>query len=173
MVLNCDYQPLSPTTFRRALALIRRGRAEVVEDPRYLKDRGQMRSLTFSFRLPEIIRMLRMVNFNGSKVVLKKRAVIERDEHTCQYCGVAGVAMTVDHVQPKSRGGKGTWENLVCSCKRCNTLKDDRTPAQAGLRLRRIPREPSRTQMLRVTVRGRNWIEMMSNGTFSIGEETA
>ncbi|MEL0041039.1 MAG: HNH endonuclease, partial [Ilumatobacter sp.] len=69
------------------------------------------------------------------QAVLSRRAVFARDDHTCQYCG--GPADSIDHVLPRSRGGGHDWENLVAACRRCNLAKRDRTPEEAGMRLRR------------------------------------
>jgi 5-methylcytosine-specific restriction endonuclease McrA len=66
----------------------------------------------------------------------------KRDNHTCQYCGSNKGAMTVDHIQPQSRGGKNTWENCVTSCEKCNHKKADRTPKEAGMHLLSSPTKP-------------------------------
>jgi 5-methylcytosine-specific restriction endonuclease McrA len=165
MVIGNDYMPLGETTLSRALALVRNGRAEVI------LDHGVYRSMILIFRLPKIIRMLLPISFSGHKVSLSSKNVFLRDKHTCQYCGVVGGRLTIDHVIPKSRGGKDTWENWVTCCFADNQRKNNRTPAEANMRLRRQPQEASLRQILMVTVRGREWFEMMQNGTFSIGEE--
>ena len=72
----------------------------------------------------------------------RKKAVLWRDRYTCQYCGQKGGELTVDHVLPKSRGGKSTWDNLVAACRSCNLRKGDRTPEEAGMRLLRPPKPP-------------------------------
>jgi hypothetical protein len=77
------------------------------------------------------------------KVALTKKNVLIRDDHSCQYCGLRGERlMTVDHVVPKSRGGESTWENLVCACMRCNNRKNNRTPHEANMALKKKPRQP-------------------------------
>jgi 5-methylcytosine-specific restriction endonuclease McrA len=164
-VLNIDFLYLGETTLARAFSLVRDGRAEI------LSDRGEMRTVSVAFRIPRIIRMLTMVDFRRRKVPLTKRNVIERDESVCQYCGTTEGRMTVDHVQPRSKGGPDTWENLVCCCRPCNSRKDSHDLRRAGMELRRQPKEPSLVQMLRISTRGRNVMEMIWNGTFSIGDE--
>ena len=67
--------------------------------------------------------------------------MLDRDGHRCGYCG--GPATTIDHVRPRSRGGKNHWLNTVAACGGCNQRKGDRTPAEAGLRLRFEPTAPT------------------------------
>lgn len=73
-----------------------------------------------------------------------RRGILERDNYTCQYCGnrFPEKQLNLDHVFPESRGGKSNWQNLVCSCLTCNSLKADRTPQEAGMRLLRQPFAP-------------------------------
>ena len=88
--------------------------------------------------MPSIIRMLYYIRRPMQKVALTKKNVLIRDDHICQYCGLRGERlMTVDHVTPKSRGGPSTWENLVCACMRCNNRKNNRTPREANMSLKR------------------------------------
>jgi 5-methylcytosine-specific restriction endonuclease McrA len=158
---------LGETSIARALALVHRGRAEIV------RQRGKMSSVALTFIVPDIIRMLAMVSFRGRKAVLSKRAIFARDNETCQYCGLRGGKLTVDHVHPKSRGGPDTWGNLTTACVGCNQRKNNRTPTEAGMRLRRIPREPSLVQTIRITARGQSWLDLMADGAFSLGETFA
>ena len=74
---------------------------------------------------------------------ITRRAVFARDEHSCQYCGVEGVRLTVDHVLPRSRGGPSSWDNAVTACAPCNLRKGDRSLEESGLVLHRIPRAPA------------------------------
>jgi len=75
--------------------------------------------------------------------------VFIRDAYECQYCGAA--AENVDHVVPRSRGGQHVWENVVASCRRCNSNKENRSPAEVGLKLRRLPRAPRGSHFLVVS----------------------
>jgi 5-methylcytosine-specific restriction endonuclease McrA len=167
MVLNACYSPLGETSIARAMTLVRTGRAEV------LRDRGPMHSTSIIVCIPDIIRLFAYVAFSQRKVPLTKRAVIARDNATCQYCGTTNARMTLDHVVPQSRGGPNTWSNLVCACFRCNQVKNDLTLAQSGFKLKKIPKEPSFHQMLLQSGRGRNWRDLFAHGTFSLGDEVA
>jgi 5-methylcytosine-specific restriction endonuclease McrA len=138
LVLNSTYEALNITTFKRAVKLLFSGKAEVVH-------RGEAEILTpvFAMRMPTIIRMLYFIRRPMQRPGLTKKNVLLRDDYECQYCGSrAGQSMTVDHVLPKSRGGRSSWENLVCACVRCNNRKNDRTPEDANMPLKRKPRAP-------------------------------
>ncbi len=114
------------------------GKAELVHG----RDRT-IASTTFEMRMPSIIRMLYYIKRPMQKVALTKKNILIRDDHTCQYCGAHGDRMmTVDHVVPRSKGGASDWENLVCACMRCNNRKNNRTPRDANMELRRKPRQP-------------------------------
>jgi 5-methylcytosine-specific restriction endonuclease McrA len=78
---------------------------------------------------------------------LSRRNILERDGHTCQYCGHFGD--TIDHVHPRSRGGGNSWANCVCACAPCNRKKKNMTPREAGMKLLSQPRRPSGIPWLR------------------------
>jgi 5-methylcytosine-specific restriction endonuclease McrA len=139
LVLNASLEPLNVTSLKRAVRLVYSGKAEVVHD------RGRaIDTPTFQMRLPSVIRMLYYITMKPRPIALTKKNVLLRDDYTCQYCGraTARATATVDHFVPSSRGGKSTFENLVCCCSPCNGRKKDRLPAEAGMHLRRKPRRP-------------------------------
>lgn len=94
--------------------------------------------------VPEIVLVTRYGEVPKHTVKFSRVRILKRDKFTCQYCGAQpGMAdLTMDHVLPASRGGKTDWENCVASCYDCNARKADRTPAEAGIRLRRPARVP-------------------------------
>jgi 5-methylcytosine-specific restriction endonuclease McrA len=83
---------------------------------------------------------------------LSRRNIIKRDGNKCAYCGKKETNLTIDHILPKARGGKDTWENLVASCVRCNNKKGDRTPEEAGLELNVRPYKPNYIMFLKNSV---------------------
>jgi 5-methylcytosine-specific restriction endonuclease McrA len=94
-----------------------------------------------SFPSPLVIRLRYVVKVPyHRKTSLSRRAVFARDNHRCQYCG--GVAESIDHVMPRSRGGLHAWDNVVAACRKCNLGKRDRTPDEAGMRLATLPMTP-------------------------------
>jgi 5-methylcytosine-specific restriction endonuclease McrA len=132
LVLNASYEPLSIVSSRRAVCLVIDEKAELIEAD--LVD--VMRSATLTVPRPTVVRLRYMVKTPRRTVTaVSRRAVFARDEYRCQYCG--GRADSIDHVVPKSRGGRHEWENLAAACRPCNTRKRDRTPDEAGMRLQR------------------------------------
>jgi 5-methylcytosine-specific restriction endonuclease McrA len=136
LVLNASYEPLSVVPVRRAVVLVLRERADVVAS------NGMVwRSEKLDLASPSVIRLRTFVKVPYSRrVPLNRKTVFLRDGHECQYC--ARPAENLDHVVPKSQGGTHTWENVVASCRRCNSRKGGRTPHEAGLALRRHPIAP-------------------------------
>lgn len=136
LVLNASYQPLCVVPVRRALVLALKGKAEV------LHRNGQVfRSETLELQAPTVVRLNYFVKVpHRARASLSRRAVFIRDNFECQYCGSA--AENVDHVIPRSRGGTHTWENVVASCRPCNSRKENRAPQDLGMRLRHAPRPP-------------------------------
>ena len=137
LVLNQNYQPLNVCNARRAIVLLGLGKAELMEN-----GRGHIHSVTQTFTIPSIIRLIYMVKRPLMQRRLSRRAVFYRDAFTCQYCGKQTRALTLDHVLPRSRGGAHAWENVVSACIPCNHRKAGATPAGAGMRLLREPRTP-------------------------------
>ncbi|CAN5266906.1 MAG: HNH endonuclease [Acidimicrobiia bacterium] len=136
LVLNATYEPLSVVTARRAVVLVVRERAEVVESNGHI-----YHSEHLVIAAPSVIKLRRYVKVRlDRRTPLNRRAVFLRDEHACQYCGRP--AENIDHVVPRSQGGSHTWDNVVAACRRCNTRKGGRTPEQAGVSLIRQPGAP-------------------------------
>ncbi len=134
LVLNASYEPLNITSWRRAVVLLIKGKAEQLENNgKYLYP---------EFPLPTVIRLLYYVRIPYKEIPLTRRNILERDRHTCQYCSYKGEGLTLDHVLPRSRGGGDTWENLVAACVRCNVKKGNRTPKEANMNLLTRPRRP-------------------------------
>ncbi|MGF1590160.1 MAG: HNH endonuclease [Pleurocapsa sp.] len=134
LVLNASYEPLNITSWRRAVVLLIKGKAEQLEH------RGQI--VYSDFPLPTVIRLRYYVRVPYKEIPLTRRNVLERDANTCQYCKAKGDQLTIDHVVPRSRGGGDTWENLVAACVRCNVKKGNRTPKESEMTLQTKPRRP-------------------------------
>ena len=135
LVLNASYEPLNITTWRRAVVLMLKGKAEGIEH--------NGRLIYADFASPTVIRLRHYVNVPYKAIPLTRRNVLYRDEYRCQYCNVSGGdSLTIDHVIPRSRGGQDVWDNVVCACVRCNIKKGNRTPKEAGMELNIQPRKP-------------------------------
>jgi 5-methylcytosine-specific restriction endonuclease McrA len=130
LVLNATYEPVNVCGARRAIVLILKGAALAEEECE-----GEVHA-------PSVIRLLEYHRIPYQSRVLSRKNILIRDRHTCQYCGTTLTTseLTLDHVIPRSQGGKSTWENLVACCYPCNNSKGDRTPEQAQLKLLRQPR---------------------------------
>ena len=138
LVLNASYEPLSVVPVRRAIVLVLRDRADVIETNGKVWHSEQL-----DFASPSVIRLRNFVKVPyARRVPLNRKTVFLRDEFACQYC--TGSAENIDHVVPKSQGGMHTWENVVAACRPCNTRKGDRTPDEAGMPLRVRPTAPRR-----------------------------
>lgn len=151
LLLNVTYEPLKIISWTRAMTLWCQDKIEILEE----HDRT-VRSVSFSFKLPSVVRLLRFVRIRqrADYVPFTRANIFARDGHRCQYCGkeFESEDLTYDHVVPASQGGRRTWENIVTACVPCNSEKDARTPAQAGLKLLRQPKKPSSSPALRISV---------------------
>ncbi|HEX2031384.1 MAG TPA: HNH endonuclease [Actinomycetota bacterium] len=136
LVLNASFEPLAVVAARRAVVLVLKEKAQIVES-----NGAVFRSQRLQIPAPSVVRLNYFVRVPfRARASLTRRAVFARDEWTCQYCG--STAENVDHVIPRSRGGEHVWENVVAACRRCNSRKENRLPHQAGLTLRREPFAP-------------------------------
>lgn len=141
LVLNASYEPLCVVHLHRAVVLVLAEKAEPVEVT------GSLRSATTEIPAPSVIRLKHMVKIPYRKDVrFSRRGIMARDRFMCSYCDRR--ADTIDHVIPRSRGGENSWANVVAACRRCNSRKADRTPAEAGMTLLRPPREPQGTKAI-------------------------
>lgn len=137
LVLNQDYQPLSVCSIQRSIKLLFLEKAEMLHD----NPNKYLRSPSVSFQYPTVIRLRRYIRVPFNKVVLTRKNIMKRDQFTCQYCGNKS-RLTIDHILPKSRGGKDSWENLSTACESCNVRKGNRTPEEAEMQLLNKPYRP-------------------------------
>jgi 5-methylcytosine-specific restriction endonuclease McrA len=146
LVLNATYEPINVCTVRRAVVLLLKDKAEVIEHAGW-----DLHSATRTIHRPVVIRLVSYVRIprDTHRRKITRRAVFARDGWTCQYCG-SRANLTVDHVIPRSKGGASTWENIVASCAPCNRRKGDALPRQVGMRLLRQPRMPNPSVFIQV-----------------------
>ena len=138
LVLNQSYEPLNICRVRRAVVLLYQDKAEMLEN-----GSGFIHSANFEFPVPSVIRLALMIkrpHRSGRK--LTRLEIFKRDHDTCQYCGKETRQLTLDHVIPRYRDGRRTWENMVSACVPCNRRKAGRTPKEAGMRLIHPPSQP-------------------------------
>ncbi len=156
LVLNKNFQPVRLTNAKQGFLLLYLGRARALDSAFEPHDFQHWSARTLSDADETIgtprgpIAVPRLLQLNGfsrmpqSPLRLSRKNIFLRDKYTCQYCGVRPTVkeLNLDHVQPRSRGGRSTWENLVTSCRRCNMNKANQTPDEAGLTLRTRPHRP-------------------------------
>jgi 5-methylcytosine-specific restriction endonuclease McrA len=141
LLLDCNYLAVSIITWRKALLLLARNKADGLGLGVSKVIEGNKISV------PSILRLNHPIPYNcfSNRIRFTKRNTFLRDHNKCQYCGVilTRSTSTIDHVFPKSRGGKTTYANCVACCKPCNNSKRNRTPEEAGITLSRKPKTPS------------------------------
>jgi len=151
LLLNASYEPLKVVDWRKAITLWCQGKVEVIA----VHDR-EIRSVTVSFKLPSVIRLLRFVRIKRrfDYVPFSRENIYTRDGDTCQYCNevLPRAELTFDHVVPVAQGGRKDWENIVTCCVDCNRRKGGRTPAEAGIHLVKVPKRPD-SHAIRINIK--------------------
>ena len=141
LVLNATYEPLSTVSVQRAIVLLLKEKAELVE-----ATAERLHAVCTSLPVPLVIRLVCYVRIPHPVVLSPTRkSVALRDNYTCQYCGAAPgrALLTLDHILPRSRGGQTTWENVVAACSPCNLKKGGLMPAKAHMHPRQKPFQPT------------------------------
>ncbi len=157
LVLNRYYQPVNVTTVRRAFTLLYQGNAKAIdrqfqtfdfeswaELSAEVSNRDVVRTVAAVLRVPRVIILQVYDRLPNLHVRFSRQNIYLRDKNTCQYCGEkkARTELNLDHVNPRSQGGKTSWTNVVCSCIECNLTKGGRTPEQANMKLLNKPVRP-------------------------------
>jgi hypothetical protein len=194
LVLNKHYMAIRIVGARRAFSLLFRQLAEVVayEEGVYanydfrswcevsqFKDRFEpdgsdwVSCVNFHVAVPRIIRLLFYDRLPRSEVKFNRRNIFARDKNTCQYCGKKQPTneLSLDHIIPRSAGGKSAWDNIVCSCTSCNARKGGRTPKEAGMNLITKPAKPKHNPLVHIHLgsqRYRSWKQFLDNAYWSV-----
>ena len=149
LLLNISYEPLKIIDWKKAITMLCLGKVEVIEESSH-----EIHSVSFTIKLPSVVRLLKMVKRNKSPVKFSRQNIYARDRYKCQYCGerFQSEELTYDHILPKSRGGKTEWENIVTCCVECNRKKGGRTPQEASMKLIRKPVCPAWVPAARITI---------------------
>jgi 5-methylcytosine-specific restriction endonuclease McrA len=140
LFLDQSYLPLRIEHWTRAVTDLFLGKVELVEASR---DRT-IKMVGREMPMPAVVRVLRHFRRDRQRIKFSRLNIYARDRFTCQFCAeqLPTEDLTFDHVLPRSRGGRTTWENIVTCCVPCNAEKADRTPEQAGMKLVRRPAKP-------------------------------
>lgn len=174
LVLNRNYQPVHVTNVRRALSLLYQGVARAIDGQYRLyefADWAQLSAETHEsvstvsrkIRVPRVVVLSAYEHLPRGKVRFSRLNIYARDHDTCQYCGkqMPRSELNLDHVVPRSQGGKTSWENVVCSCVPCNLSKGGRTPDQAGMKLLKKAVRPRWTPLFRGAARRQTYREWL------------
>lgn len=152
VLLNADYSFLNVVSWKRAMCLMTKGKVQVLSySERMIRGAEGM-----IFKAPAVMRLMKLIRtIYRTRVPFSRRNVLIRDGFKCAYCGTAGgsLALTVDHIIPKSRGGGSTFENCVSCCLPCNNTKGCKTPREAGMFLKKRPYQPTISEFLRIKFR--------------------
>jgi 5-methylcytosine-specific restriction endonuclease McrA len=143
LVLNTTCLPINICSWKRAIVLVIKGKAEGLESGKKSINNGK-------YFLPLVIKLRDYVPIPYNGVVFTRKNIFLRDNYTCQYCGKTK-NLTIDHVIPKSKGGEDVWENVVSCCVRCNNKKGDRMPEEEGMKLMGTPYRPPSSLYLQIT----------------------
>jgi len=178
LVLNRNFQPVHVTSVRRALCLLYQGAAKAIDAQYRLYEFADWAALSAAnhdsigtvgrrIRVPRVLVLSAYEYLPRGRVRFSRLNIYARDADTCQYCGslFSRADLNLDHVVPRSQGGKTSWENVVCSCIPCNLRKGGRTPEEAGIRLLRKPVRPRWTPFFRGAakrVRYREWLPFLN-----------
>jgi 5-methylcytosine-specific restriction endonuclease McrA len=194
LVLNKFYMAVHVISVRRAFCLLFKNLAEVitVDEGRYASfnfaswrevslarglyrepDDDFIRTVQFEIQVPRIIRLLMYDRMPRQTVKFNRRNLFARDGNRCQYCGKkhSTSELSLDHIIPRSRGGRATWNNIVCACLRCNVRKGGRTPREAGMNLIREPVEPRTSPVVSLKLshrKYRSWKTFLDNAYWSV-----
>lgn len=194
LVLNRHYQALRVVRAKRAFSLLFRQLAEVVaveqdtyntydfqswaelsELQRQFSPDGQdwVHTVRLTIAVPRIIRLLFYDRLPRQQVKFNRRNIYARDHSCCQYCGKGYPTseLSLDHVVPRSRGGKTVWENVVCCCTSCNVKKGGRLPGQAGMKLTTKPIKPRRSPLIHLRLgldKYASWKQFLDHAYWSV-----
>ncbi len=184
LVLNRNWQAVNVATVARALVLLWNESARVVDPDDYrlygwadwsaLAPRAGepfIQAVRQRLRVPEVIALADYDRLPSAAVSFSRRNIFKRDHYTCQYCGVqpGSEELSIDHVVPRSQGGASTWDNCVLACVACNKRKADRTPQQAGVKLRRPPVRPTwKPLYARHELRIESWSKFVSEAYWNV-----
>lgn len=171
LVLNRNWIAVHVCSVRRAITLAVQDYARIIGDDYQIHDFASWRDFsqavanngnefvhtpTFRVLVPQVILLTTFSRMPPRTVKFNRRNIYMRDSYTCQYCGCrpSKEQLTIDHILPRSRGGKSTWENVVLACQSCNTKKGSKLYREAGMKLRRPPKRPHWLSTMRATLCG-------------------
>jgi len=137
LLLNSSYEPISIINGKKAIIMLMSNKVDYIE-----KTHLYIKSEKLRISLPMIVKLKSYIYLKQRKIALTRKNIFKRDNHKCQYCGKSTVSLTIDHVIPKNKGGKDSWENLVSACMKCNLMKADNSLKDIEMNLLKRPKKP-------------------------------
>ena len=188
LVLNRRWDPIQTTSVKDAIGLVAKGSATVIDPATFerhdllswgevskaMKSVGDnlIRSQYLAIVPPEVVVLTAYEGRGERSVVFSRKNIFKRDRYTCQYCGKqpGPEELTIDHVMPRSRGGTSTWENCLLACVACNKRKADKTPEEAGMPMRKVPKKPSWKTLAQVHPKARreSWEQFLGRAYWEV-----
>lgn len=162
LLLNTSFEPLKVISWQRAVSMFFLGKVEVLEEYEQ-----EIRSVSLVIRAPAVVRLLSFVKIGQKAPPLSRSNILARDNFQCQYCArdLNTKEATLDHVVPRSQGGRTSWVNIVCCCSSCNRKKGGRTPVEARMALLKKPIRPDWLPVLNIKFHGKvplSWYYFLS-----------
>ena len=150
VLLNADFTFLNLIDWKRAVCLLAKGKVEVLKQ----SDSVVKSSGGIEFKIPSIMRLIKLIRtIYRTGVAFNKKNILVRDGFKCAYCGEKSQKLTIDHIIPRSRGGKDSFENCVAACRSCNRRKGGRIPSEANMHLILKPYQPTVSEFLRMRLK--------------------
>ncbi len=150
ILLNQDYSFLNVVNWKRAICLVSKEKVQVLA----YSERTIQTAEGICYKVPAVIKLLKLIRtLYRSRVPFSKRNILIRDGFKCAYCGIGQSKLTIDHIIPRSRGGRDEFENCVACCRQCNNRKGGNTPREAGMVLRVKPYYPTISEFLLLRAR--------------------
>lgn len=167
LLLNQGYEPIKIVCWQRAITLVALDKVEVIEEYD-----AQVRATSMVIQIPAVVRLRKAFRRPAKPVKFSRVNIYARDGYRCQYCGINCTIdqLTYDHVIPRSRDGRTTWDNIVSCCCACNARKANRTPAEARMTLRSVPVRPSWIPAVQIRVSTRSVPDAWRDYVYWTGE---
>lgn len=188
LILNRRWDPIQTTSVKDAIGLVAKGSAFVIDPATFERHDllswgevskamkvvgdGLIRSQHLAIVPPEVVVLTAYEGRGERSVVFSRKNIFKRDRYTCQYCGgqPGPEELTIDHVMPRSRGGTSTWENCLLACVDCNKRKADKTPEEAKMPPRKVPKKPSWKTLSQVHPKARreSWEQFLGRAYWEV-----
>lgn len=188
LVLNRHWQPIQVASVKDAIGLVAKGAAFVIDPATFERHNllswgevskamkvvgdGLIRSQHLAIVPPEVVVLTAYEGRGERSVVFSRKNIFKRDRYTCQYCGdqPGPEELTIDHVMPRSRGGTSTWANCLLACVECNKRKADKTPEEAKMPPRKVPKKPSWKALSQIHPRARreSWEQFLGRAYWEV-----